>query len=662
MTQVERQQWDVVVVGAGGAGLRAAIEAREQGLRTAVICKSLFGKAHTVMAEGGIAASMGNINAGDNWQVHFRDTMRGGKFLNSWRMAELHAKEAPDRVWELETWGALFDRTKDGRISQRNFGGHEYPRLAHVGDRTGLELIRTLQQKVVSLQQQDFKETGDYESRIKVFQECTVTRILKAPDGRVSGIFYYERESGRFFVIESPAVVLATGGIGKSFKVTSNSWEYTGDGHALALLAGASLINMEFVQFHPTGMVWPPSVKGILVTESVRGDGGVLRNSEGKRFMFDYIPDVFKEKYAQSEDEGDRWYEDPDNNRRPPELLPRDEVARAINSEVKAGRGSPHGGVFLDVSTRLPAEEIKRRLPSMHHQFKELADVDITAEPMEVGPTCHYVMGGVDVDPDTAAAVGVPGLFAAGEVAGGMHGSNRLGGNSLSDLLVFGRRAGMYAAEYARDAAGSGAGRAEVDEEQIAAASAEALRPFSAEAGAGAAGKDADGDGGTRPPENPYTLHQELQQSMNDLVGIIRREAEMSEALNRLGDLRVRARRAGVEGHRQFNPGWHLALDMRNMLLVSECVARAARERTESRGGHTRDDHPAMDRDWRKQNLVCRLADPAGGALPAGDVPDPERGQIRLEKREMPPIRPDLLDLFEKDELVKYLTDEELTE
>lgn len=675
MTQVERQQWDVVVVGAGGAGLRAAIEAREQGLRTAVICKSLFGKAHTVMAEGGIAASMGNVNAGDNWQVHFRDTMRGGKFLNSWRMAELHAKEAPDRVWELETWGALFDRTKDGKISQRNFGGHEYPRLAHVGDRTGLELIRTLQQKVVSLQQEDFRTGGDYESRIKVFQEYTVTRILKAPDGRVSGVFCYERESGRFFVIEAPAVVLATGGIGKSFKVTSNSWEYTGDGHALALLAGASLINMEFVQFHPTGMVWPPSVKGILVTESVRGDGGVLRNSEGKRFMFDYIPDVFKEKYAQSEDEGDRWYEDPDNNRRPPELLPRDEVARAINSEVKAGRGSPHGGVFLDVSTRLPAEEIIRRLPSMHHQFKELADVDITAEPMEVGPTCHYVMGGVDVDPDTAAAVGVPGLFAAGEVAGGMHGSNRLGGNSLSDLLVFGRRAGLHAAEYARDAAGADTERAEVDEEQVAAASAEALRPFSAEAGAdgeaagsgsgsgaGSGDGDGDGDGGARPPENPYTLHQELQQAMNDLVGIIRREAEMSEALTRLADLRVRARRAGVEGHRQFNPGWHLALDMRNMLLVSECVARAARERTESRGGHTRDDHPAMDRDWRKQNLVCRLADPAGGALPAADVPDPERGQIRLEKREMPPIRPDLLDLFEKDELVKYLTDEELTE
>ncbi|NGN63459.1 fumarate reductase/succinate dehydrogenase flavoprotein subunit [Streptomyces sp. A7024] len=645
MTHVERQQWDVVVVGAGGAGLRAAIEAREQGLRTAVICKSLFGKAHTVMAEGGIAASMGNVNSGDNWQVHFRDTMRGGKFLNHWRMAELHAKEAPDRVWELETWGALFDRTKDGKISQRNFGGHEYPRLAHVGDRTGLELIRTLQQKIVSLQQEDFKETGDYEAKLKVFQEVTVTRVLKDDSGKVSGVFCYERESGRFCVIEAPSVVLATGGIGKSFKVTSNSWEYTGDGHALALLAGASLINMEFVQFHPTGMVWPPSVKGILVTESVRGDGGVLRNSEGKRFMFDYIPDVFKEKYAQTEEEGDRWYKDPDNNRRPPELLPRDEVARAINSEVKAGRGSPHGGVFLDVSTRMPAEEIKRRLPSMHHQFKELADVDITAEAMEVGPTCHYVMGGVDVEPDTAAAVGVPGLFAAGEVAGGMHGSNRLGGNSLSDLLVFGRRAGLHAAKYAAELGDS---RPVVNEDEIATASAEALRPFSAE--------PSDEDG-ARPPENPYTIHQELQQAMNDLVGIIRREPEMNEALQRLGELRGRARRAGVEGHRQFNPGWHLAIDLRNMLLVSECVARAARERTESRGGHTRDDFPGMDRDWRKSNLVCRLSDPSGGLA----ATDPERGQIRLEKREMPPIRPDLLDLFEKDELVKYLTDEELT-
>ncbi|MFI1098971.1 fumarate reductase/succinate dehydrogenase flavoprotein subunit [Streptomyces melanogenes] len=642
MTQLERQQWDVVVVGAGGAGLRAAIEAREQGARTAVICKSLFGKAHTVMAEGGIAASMGNVNSGDNWQVHFRDTMRGGKFLNQWRMAELHAREAPDRVWELETWGALFDRTADGRISQRNFGGHEYPRLAHVGDRTGLELIRTLQQKIVSLQQDDKREFGDYEARLKVFQECTVTRVLKEDD-RVSGAFCYERESGRFFVLQAPAVVLATGGIGKSFKVTSNSWEYTGDGHALALLAGAPLLNMEFVQFHPTGMVWPPSVKGILVTESVRGDGGVLRNSEGKRFMFDYVPDVFKEKYAESEEEGDRWYEDPDHNRRPPELLPRDEVARAINSEVKAGRGSPHGGVFLDVSTRMPAEVIRRRLPSMHHQFKELADVDITAEPMEVGPTCHYVMGGIAVESDTAAARGVPGLFAAGEVAGGMHGSNRLGGNSLSDLLVFGRRAGLHAAEYASALAGA---RPAVDEAQVDLAAAEALRPFSAEPQEGAA------------PENPYTLHQELQQAMNDLVGIIRRDAEMRQALEKLGELRVRARRAGVEGHRQFNPGWHLALDLRNMLLVSECVARAALERTESRGGHTREDWPAMDRSWRRANLLCRLADPTEGLA----ATDPVRGQIRLVREETEPIRADLLALFEKEELVKYLAEEELYE
>ncbi|ARX86198.1 succinate dehydrogenase [Streptomyces alboflavus] len=631
-----------MVVGAGGAGLRAAIEAREQGARTAVICKSLFGKAHTVMAEGGIAASMGNVNSGDNWQVHFRDTLRGGKFLNQWRMAELHAREAPDRVWELETWGALFDRTKDGRISQRNFGGHEYPRLAHVGDRTGLELIRTLQQKIVALQQEDEREFGDYEARLKVFQECTVTRVLK--DGeRVSGAFCYERESGRFFVIEAPSVVLATGGIGKSFKVTSNSWEYTGDGHALALLAGAPLLNMEFVQFHPTGMVWPPSVKGILVTESVRGDGGVLRNSDGKRFMFDYIPDVFKEKYAESEAEGDRWYDDPDNNRRPPELLPRDEVARAINSEVKAGRGSPHGGVFLDVSTRMPAEVIRRRLPSMYHQFKELADVDITAEAMEVGPTCHYVMGGIAVESDTAAARGVPGLFAAGEVAGGMHGSNRLGGNSLSDLLVFGRRAGLYAARYADDLATAPV----VDDAQVDAAAAEALRPFSAESPeAGAV------------PENPYTLHQELQQTMNDLVGIIRREGEMAEALQKLAELRRRARRAGVEGHRQFNPGWHLALDLRNMLLVSECVARAALERTESRGGHTREDHPGMNREWRRVNLLCALADPTGVLA----VSDPERGQIDLTRVTTDPIRPDLLALFDKEELVKYLAEEELYE
>src|SRR5216684_708590 len=448
-SDVDRFSYDVVVVGAGGSGLRAAIEARARGLKTAIISKSLFGKAHTVMAEGGAAAAMGNVNPKDNWQVHFRDTMRGGKFLNHWRMAELHAKEAPDRVWELEAWGAVFDRTKDGKISQRNFGGHEYPRLAHVGDRTGLEMIRSLQQKVVAMQQADAAEFGDPEAMSRVFAETTITDLLLADSypAQIAGAFGYFRDTGRFVVFEAPAVVLATGGIGKTYKVTSNSWEYTGDGHALALRAGAKLLNTEFVQLHPTGMVWPPSVRGLLVTESVRGDGGVLRNSEGKRFMFNYVPDVFRPMYAETEEEADRWYADPDNNRRPPELLPRDEVARSINSEVKAGRGSPHGGVFLDVSSRLPAEEILRRLPSMHHQFMELADVDITKEPMEVGPTCHYVMGGVEVDPDTGAA-SVPGLFAVGEVSGGMHGSNRLGGNSLSDLLVFGLRSGLGAAEY----------------------------------------------------------------------------------------------------------------------------------------------------------------------------------------------------------------------
>ncbi|MBP2334452.1 succinate dehydrogenase / fumarate reductase flavoprotein subunit [Saccharothrix coeruleofusca] len=621
MPELERHSFDVLVIGAGGAGLRAAIEAREHGMRTAVLCKSLFGKAHTVMAEGGIAAAMGNANPKDNWQVHFRDTMRGGKFLNDWRMAELHAKEAPQRVWELETYGALFDRTEDGRISQRNFGGHEYPRLAHVGDRTGLELIRSLQQKVVSLQQEDHARSGDYESRLRVFQEFTVTDLV-LDGGAVAGAFGYWRETGRFALFEAPAVVLATGGIGKSFKVTSNSWEYTGDGHALALRAGASLINMEFVQFHPTGMVWPPSVKGILVTESVRGDGGVLRNSEGKRFMFDYIPEVFKDKYADNEAEADRWYTDPDNNRRPPELLPRDEVARAINSEVKAGRGSEHGGVFLDVSSRLPAEEIRRRLPSMHHQFKELADVDITAQPMEVGPTCHYVMGGVRVDPDTGAS-SVPGLFAAGEVSGGMHGSNRLGGNSLSDLLVFGRRAGTGAADYVAGLATRPACSAEA----VARAERVALAPFEREGG-----------------ENPYTLHMELQQVMNDLVGIIRKADEMDQAVKRLEDLKRRAAALTVEGHRQFNPGWHLALDLRNMLLVSECVARAALLRTESRGGHTRDDYPRMEAEWRRKLLVCRAA---GDGVEV--VEEPQR-----------PIRPDLLELFEFGELQKYLTADEL--
>ncbi|MDX2971516.1 fumarate reductase/succinate dehydrogenase flavoprotein subunit [Kribbella solani] len=623
MTELERHSYDVVVIGAGGAGLRAAIEAREQGKKTAIICKSLFGKAHTVMAEGGCAAAMGNANSNDNWQTHYRDTMRGGKFLNNWRMAELHAQEAPDRVWELETYGALFDRTPDGKISQRNFGGHTYPRLAHVGDRTGLELIRTLQQKIVSLQQEDFEATGDYEANLKVYAECTITELMKDGDA-ISGAFGYWRESGRFILFDAPAVVLATGGVGKSFKVTSNSWEYTGDGHALAMRAGATLINMEFIQFHPTGMVWPPSVKGILVTESVRGDGGVLKNSEGKRFMFDYVPDVFRAQYADNEEEADRWYKDADNNRRPPELLPRDEVARAINSEVKEGRGTPHGGVFLDVSSRLPAEEITRRLPSMHHQFKELADVDITAEPMEVGPTCHYVMGGVEVDPDTASSR-VPGLFAAGEVAGGMHGSNRLGGNSLSDLLVFGRRAGLGAATYVDEL---GANRPKISEADVDAAATEALAPFELEGG-----------------ENPYSIHQDLQQSMNDLVGIIRKEAEMEQALGRLAEFRGRIAKMTVEGHRQFNPGWHLALDLRNMLTVSECVAGAALLRQESRGGHTRDDFPGMNAEWRKKLLVCALdAD----------------GSVNVTEEQQIPMRADLLELFEVEELSKYLTDEEL--
>ena len=619
---IERHQYDVVVIGAGGAGLRAAIEARLQGKKTAIISKSLFGKAHTVMAEGGCAASMGNVNPHDNWQVHYRDTMRGGKFLNNWRMAELHAKEAPDRVWELETYGALFDRTKDGKISQRNFGGHTYPRLAHVGDRTGLELIRTLQQKIVSLQQEDFKATGDYESKIRVFHECTVTDLVKT-DGRISGAFGYWRNTGGFVLFETGAVILATGGIGKSFKTTSNSWEYTGDGHALALRAGASLINMEFIQFHPTGMVWPLSVKGLLVTESVRGDGGVLRNSEGKRFMFDYVPDVFKDQYATTEEEGDRWYTDADNNRRPPELLPRDEVARAINSEVKAGRGSPRGGVYLDIASRMKPEEIIKRLPSMHHQFKELADVDITKEPMEVGPTCHYVMGGVEVEPDTGAST-VPGLFAAGECSGGMHGSNRLGGNSLSDLLVFGRRAGAGAVTYL-----AALGHVpSVDESEVAAAHDRALLPFHT-------------DGG----ENPYTVHLELQDTMNDLVGIIRKGEEIEQALTKLEDFAVRTRQVAVQGHREFNPGWHLALDLRNMLLVSLCVAKAALERTESRGGHTRDDHPVMDSDWRHVLLMLTAAG---------------EGEVNLERKEQIPMRPDLLDLFEMDELKKYYTGEEL--
>ncbi len=596
MTELERHDYDVVVIGAGGAGLRAAIEAHEQGARTAVVCKSLLGKAHTVMAEGGIAAAMGNVYPEDGWKVHFRDTMRGGKMLNHWRMAQLHAQEAPDRVRELEDWGALFDRTPDGLISQRDFGGHRYARLAHVGDRTGLELLRTLQQRAVAL-------------GIDVYMECTVTRLLTADDGRICGAFGYWRESGRFLALQAPSVVLATGGIGKSYKVTSNSWEYTGDGHSLALQAGATLVNMEFVQFHPTGMVWPPSVRGILVTESVRGDGGVLKNSAGNRFMFDYIPDYFRKETAETEEEADRWYVDKKNNRRPPELLPRDEVARAINSEVKAGRGSPHGGVFLDIASRRDADYIRKRLPSMYHQFKELAEVDITAEAMEVGPTCHYVMGGVEVDPETAAAV-VPGLFAAGEVAGGMHGSNRLGGNSLSDLLVFGRRAGTAAAAYAKATT-----VAALPETALTEAATAALAPFAREGG-----------------ENPYTIQHDLQEAMNELVGIIRTAAEIEQALARIEELKLRVQALTVEGHRQYNPGWHLALDLPHMLRVSECIARAALERQESRGGHTREDFPGPQDEWAALNVICRYD---------GDG-------VALSRQPLPVMPPDLAEIFEE--------------
>ena len=565
---IERHDYDVIVVGAGGAGLRAAVEASAGGARTALICKSLLGKAHTVMAEGGIAAALGNVWKEDNWRVHFRDTMRGGKLLNNWRMAQLHAQEAPDRVLELEEWGALFDRTKDGLILQRDFGGHRYARLAHVGDRTGLEMIRVLQQHAVH-------------KGIDVYMECNLQRLL-IDGGKIAGAFGYWRESGKFVLFGARAVVLATGGIGKSWKITSNSWECTGDGIAMALDAGADLIDMEMVQFHPTGMVWPPSVRGLLVTEGVRGDGGTLKNNQGKRFMFDYIPEFFRADTADNEREADAWYDDK-SNRRTPDLLPRDEVARAINTEVKAGRGTPHGGVYLDIASRRTPEFIKRRLPSMYHQFKELADVDITTTAMEIGPTCHYLMGGVRVDPETAATT-VPGLFAAGEVAGGLHGANRLGGNSLSDLVVFGRRAGAGAAAYA-----SRTNARAVDDAQVEEAARSMLAPF-------------EGEGG----ENPYTVHLELQETMQSLVGIIRTEAELKQALGKLDELSGRLERVTVEGNRQFNPGWHLALDLRSMLTISKVVARSALMRQESRGGHTRDDFPKTDPEWGKKNVVTR--------------------------------------------------------
>jgi succinate dehydrogenase / fumarate reductase flavoprotein subunit len=595
MPKYQTHEYDVVVVGAGGAGLRAAIEASARGAKTALVCKSLLGKAHTVMAEGGIAAALANTDARDQWQVHFRDTMKGGQFLNQWRMAQLHAQEAPERVRELEEWGAVFDRTKDGRILQRNFGGHTYPRLAHVGDRTGLEMIRTLQDRGVH-------------QGIDVHMECTVRRVLKTRD-RVSGCMGYFRESGRFVVFRAKALVLATGGIGQAWEINSNSWEYTADGHAMALWAGADLIDMEFVQFHPTGMVWPPSVRGTLITEGVRGEGGVLLNGERKRFMFQYIPDRYKGEFAETEEEATRWVQaviagKRPEARRPPELLTRDVVARAIRAEVRAGRGTPHGGVYLDIASRRTPEEIKRKLPGMYHQFKELADVDITTEPMEVGPTCHYMMGGVRVDPETQEST-LPGLFAAGECGGGLHGANRLGGNSLSDLLVFGNRAGQSAAVRAREMPEWPM----IDEAEIERVAKESLAPLEREQG-----------------PNPYALHQELQQLMQRNVGIVRSAADLEEALVKLADLRSRADKVRCLGNIQFNPGWHLALDLANMLDISEAVVRAALLRQESRGAHTREDFPEASGEWGKVNLIVRQT--AAG--------------IEVHRQSLPPLPDDL--------------------
>ena len=599
MSEQETYEYDVLVIGAGGAGLRAAIEASAQGARTALVCKSLLGKAHTVMAEGGIAAALGNVYSEDNWQVHFRDTMRGGKMLNNWRMAQIHSQEAPSRVLELESWGALFDRTKDGRVLQRDFGGHRYARLAHVGDRTGLEMIRTLQQHAVH-------------KGIDVFMEGTISTLLKDGD-RMAGALGYRRETGDPLVFKAKAVVLATGGVGKAFKITSNSWEYTADGHALAYWAGADLIDMEFVQFHPTGMVWPPSVRGILVTESVRGDGGILRNSQGERFMFNYIPNFFAAETADTEQEADRWYEDKRGNRRPPDLLPRDEVARAINAEVKGGRGSPRGGAFLDIASRRPAAYIMRRLPSMYQQFKKLADVDITTTAMEVGPTMHYMMGGVRVNADTQAST-VPGLFAAGECAGGMHGANRLGGNSLSDLLVFGRRAGIAASEYAKGLETTPS----INPEEVDEAAAEMYAPFERQEG-----------------ESPYSVQQELQEVMHSLVGIIRTESELEEAVERIRGLKERAKRVGVEGNRHYNPGWHLALDLRSLVAVSEHIALAALERKESRGAQTRDDYPGSSPNFAKVNVVARMgsdSEPRVSQEPLPSMPEELQELLREER------------------------------
>jgi succinate dehydrogenase / fumarate reductase flavoprotein subunit len=604
MATASTYTYDVLVIGAGGAGLRAAIEAASSGVTVGLICKSLLGKAHTVMAEGGMAAAMAHNDDRDSWKVHFADTMRGGQYVNNWRMAEIHAKEAPDRVRELEGWGAVFDRTPDGRINQRNFGGHRYPRLAHVGDRTGLELIRTLQDHTVYL-------------GVTVHMEHTVLELL-LDGGRAAGAVAYDRERGRFHIFAAKTVILATGGAGRAYKITSNSWEGTGDGVALAYRSGAELIDMEFVQFHPTGMVWPPSVRGILVTEGVRGEGGILKNSEGRRFMFDDIPDNYKPQTAADAEEGWRYVLLDKTARRPPELLTRDHVARCINREVKAGRGSPHGGVYLDIAwikEKLPnaEEHIKRKLPSMYHQFKELADLDITKEPMEIGPTMHYMMGGIRVDGDSQMTT-VPGLFAAGECASGINGANRLGGNSLSDLIVFGKRAGEYAAQYARNA-----GQPRVDDGAAERAIKDSLSPF---------------DRGSQG-ENPYKVQQDLQESMHNLVGIVRTEAEMQEALVRIRQLNERAARIGVEGHREYHSGWHTSIDVRNLLSVSEAITRSAIERRESRGGHFREDYPDKVAEYGTFNIMTKQMPGAGmlvSRVPIPPMPDELKQVIEEQK------------------------------
>ena len=602
MAEYQTREHDVLVIGAGGAGLRAAIEAAAAGASVGLVCKSLLGKAHTVMAEGGVAAALANVDDRDSWKVHFADTMRGGQYVNNWRMAELHAQEAPDRVNELERWGAVFDRTADGRILQRNFGGHRYPRLAHVGDRTGLEMIRTLQDHAIHL-------------GIEVYMEHTITALLKDGD-RIAGAFGYDRERGYLCVFSAPAIVLATGGVGRAYTITSNSWEYTGDGHALAYHAGADLMDLEFVQFHPTGMVWPPSVRGILVTEGVRGEGGVLLNKDGRRFLFDDIPENYRAQTADNEEEGWRYTQGDKNARRPPELLTRDHVARCIMREVRAGRGSPHGGVYLDIAwiaKRLPkaAEHIKKKLPSMYHQFKQLAGIDITKEPMEVGPTTHYMMGGIRVDGDTQMST-VPGLYAAGECAAGLHGANRLGGNSLSDLLVFGKRAGEQAAAFAKTRPAP-----LVRDKEVEAAAEQLLAPFRRDGGG----------------EGPYRIHHELQGLMQDKVGIVRRESEMVEALAGIERLVARAATVGVTGNRDYNPGWHTAVDLNSMLTCAEAITRSALSRNESRGGHFRDDHPDKSAEFGTFNIVCRKQDD---------------GHMAVVRRSIPEMRADLRQIVEE--------------